>query len=488
MKRTFLKSIYSLLILLAAWTIQSCTSEFEEINTDPNNPVEISPALLLPNAIQTVVDRYWGHSTRYERLNIDAAMCWIQHLSRNIYINAEGDSYEVPLTIATGTWNRIFTESLVNFERVENLSAPDGAYANTNYVGVALVMKAFAFSYLTDVFGPIPYTQALQGTAEISINSPEYDSMEEIYAGLLADLEEANANLVVGGPLIAGDILFNGNILRWKKFANSLALRIANRQAAKKPAESREIMAKILADPGKYPIFTNQAESAYLRHFDVIGSRNKMFDVFSTRSDWNVSSTLIDKLLALNDSRITVYAQPLADGSYAGLPNGLTDAAAGTFNASRIGTKYLSPIAPSLLMTYPELLFIKAEAAFDGDIAGDASALLKDAIAASFSEHGLTMPADYMSRIGTISKETIMTQKWIALFGQGVEAWVEYRRTGYPVMPAPHPSAVFSNEGILPTRIEYPTSEYSLNKTNLDQGITKLGGPDNMRTPLWWVE
>ncbi len=488
MKKYFLKTLSALLLLLAAWTIQSCTGEFEDLNTDPNNPVEISPALLLPNAIQTVVDRYWGHSTRYERLNIDAAMCWIQHLSRNIYINAEGDSYEIPLTISSGTWNRIFTESLVNFERVQTLAGPDAPYANSNYVGVSKVMKAFAFSYLTDVFGPIPYSEALKGTAETMINSPKYDSMEEIYAGLLADLEEANTNLVVGGPTISGDILFSGNILRWKKFANSLALRIANRQAAKKPTESRAIMAKILGDPATYPIFDSQEESAYLQHFDVIGSRNKMFDVFSTRSDWNVSSTIIDKLLALDDERITIYAQPLADGSYAGLPNGLTDAAAGTFNASRIGTKYLSPIAPSLLLTYPELLFIKAEAAFDGDIQGDPTALLEEAISASFSQHGLTMPADYMSRIGAVSKETIMTQKWLALFGQGVEAWIEYRRTGYPVMPTPHPSSVFSNEGVLPTRLEYPTSEYSLNEANLTEGISKLGGSDNMRTPLWWVE
>lgn len=488
MNKYFIKHISALLIVLASWTALSCTSEFEEMNIDPNNPVEISPALLLPNAIQTVVDRYWGHSTRYQRLNIDAAMCWVQYLSRNIYINAEGDSYEIPLTVSSGTWNAIYTQSLVNFERVQNLASPEAAFENSNYVGVALVMKAFAFSYLTDVFGPIPYSEALKGTAEEVINSPKYDSMESIYAGLLADLEEANDNLNVDGPAIAGDILFNGDILRWKKFANSLALRIANRQSGKLPSESRAIMTKILGDPTTYPVFTNQEESAKLIHFDVIGSRNKMFDVFSTRSDWNISTTLIDKLLELDDERITVYAQPLADGTYAGLPNGLTDAAAGTFNASRIGTNYLSPIAPSLLLSYPELLFIKAEAAYDGDIDGDASALLEEAITASFSQHGLTIPSDYMSRIGTVSKETIMTQKWLALFGQGVEAWTEYRRTGYPVMPAPHPSSVFYNEGVLPTRLEYPTSEYSLNVTNLNEGVGLLGGADNMRTPLWWVE
>jgi len=486
MKRLYISAIAILLLTLG--TMTSCTKDFGEINTDPNNPVAISPSLLLPNAIQVTVDRYWGHSTRYQRLNIDAAMCWIQHLSRNIYINAEGDSYEIPLTISSGTWNSIYKESLINFEKVKSLSGPGETYENANYVGIAMVMQSFAYAYLTDVFGPIPYSEALKGTAEEAINSPKYDSMEEVYAGILADLMEANDHLSTSGPAVVGDILFNGDIMKWKRFTNSLALRIANRQATKKPAESRALMSQILSDPAKYPVIESNAQAAELTHFDVIGSRNKMFDVFSTRSDWNISTTLIEKLLALDDERITVYAQPLADGSYAGLPNGLTDAAAGTYNASRIGLKYLDPTAPSVLMTYAEVEFIKTEAALDGDIEGDAAKFFESAIKASFKQQGLTMPSDYMNRIGGVTKESLMTQKWIALFGQGVEAWNEYRRTGYPVMPAPNPNAVFSNDGILPTRIEYPTSEYSLNKRNLDEGVSILGGADNMRTPLWWVE
>lgn len=486
MKRLYISSIA--ILLLTFGTMTSCTKDFEETNTDPNNPVSIAPSLLLPNAVQVVVDRYWGHSTRYERLNIDAAMCWIQHLSRNIYINAEGDSYEIPLTISSGTWNNLYRDALINFEKVKSLSQPGAPYENANYVGIAMVMQAFTYAYLTDVFGPIPYSEALKGTAEEAINSPKYDSQEEVYAGILADLTEANGLLSTSGPSVVGDIMFNGDIMKWKRFANSLALRIANRQAAKKPAESKAIMSQILSDPAKYPIIENNSQTAELIHFDVIGSRNKMFDVFSTRSDWNISSTLINKLLELDDERITVYAQPLEDGSYAGLPNGLTDAAAGNYNASRIGLKYLDPTAPSVLMTHAEVEFIKAEAALDGDIEGDAAEFLESAIKASFIQQGLVMPSDYMSRIDGVTKESIMTQKWIALFGQGVEAWNEYRRTGYPVMPAPNPNAVFSNEGVLPTRIEYPTSEYSLNKTNLDEGVSKLGGSDNMRSPLWWVE
>ncbi|MFO7826221.1 MAG: SusD/RagB family nutrient-binding outer membrane lipoprotein [Cyclobacterium sp.] len=486
MKR--LKFIPYTLLLGLFLVAGSCTEEFEEINTDPNNPVTISPALLLPNAIQVSVDRYWGHSTRFERLNIDAAMCWIQHLSRNIYINAEGDTYEIPITVSTGTWNNLYNSSLVNLEQVIELAGEGGEFQNRNYEGIALVMKAFTFSYLTDAFGPIPYSNALKGAAEEPVNSPDYDSMEEVYAGVLEDLKLANEKLTVGGPVVNGDIMFDGDIMRWKKFANSLRIKLANRQAAKKPAESRAIMQEILSSPETYPIFTGNDDYAELNHANVIGSRNKMFDVFSTRSDWNISTTLVDKLLELDDDRINVYALPLSDGTFAGLPNGLTDAAASSISASTIGQKFLDPEAPSILMTYSELMFVLAEAAFDGDITGDHMDYLEKAVSGSFDQHGLEMPSDYISRLGNIDKETIMTQKWISLFGQGIEAWTEYRRTGFPQMPTPDPNAIFVNEGVLPTRIEYPPSEYSLNMSNLEEGIQMLGGSDNMRTRLWWAE
>jgi hypothetical protein len=291
-----LKLLHYIFLLGIGLVVSSCTEEFEEINTDPNNPVTIAPTLLLPNAIQVSVDRYWGHSNRYQRLNIDAAMCWIQHLARNIYINAEGDTYEIPITVSSETWDNLYNSSLINLESILQLAGPGGDFENRNFEGVALTMKAFTFSYLTDVFGPVPYSEALRGTADESINSPRYDSMEEIYMGLMADLRLANEKLVIGGPAIDGDIMFEGDILRWKKFANSLRLRLANRQAAKKPDESRVIMQEILGDPGQYPVFTGNEDFAQLRHVNVIGSRNQMFDVFSTRSDWNISSTLINKL------------------------------------------------------------------------------------------------------------------------------------------------------------------------------------------------
>lgn len=482
------KLVPYIVLITAGLFVGSCTEDFAEINTNPNDPETISPALLLPNAIQVSVDRYWGHSTRFERLNIDAAMCWVQHIARNIYINSEGDTYEVPVTISSGTWDNVYRNSLVNFESILELSGPGGKYVNRNYEGIGLTMKAFTYSFLVDVFGPIPYSEALKGAAAESINSPKYDSMEDIYAGILADLKLANEKLSVTGPAVAGDIMFGGDILRWKKFANSLRLKLANRQAAKKPSESRAIMLEIISNPTQFPIFTSNSDFAELVHANVIGSRNKMFDVFSTRSDWNISTTFVNKMTELEDPRIAAYALPLADGTYAGLPNGLTDEAAGTYVASTIGARFLDAEAPSILMTYSELMFVLAEAALDGDITGNAGEYFEKAVEASFDQNGVQMPSDYISKLGTLNKENLMTQKWIALFGQGIEAWTEYRRTGFPVMPAPNPAAIFSNNGVLPTRLEYPLSEYSLNMDNITQGIQLLGGEDNMRTKLWWAE
>ena len=139
-------------------------------------------------------------------------------------------------------------------------------------------------------------------------------------------------------------------------------------------------------------------------------------------------------------------------------------------------------------MSYAELLFVKAEAALEGDIGGDAQAYYEAGIEAAFDQYGLSVPDGYIVTAGAANKENIMTQKWIALFGQGIEAWTEYRRTGFPVMPAADSRAQFENDGVLPTRLEYPGTEYSLNGANVEAAQSLLGGTDDMKTPLWWVE
>ena len=485
------KSIYTMLfgglLLLSS---NACTDDFAELNTDPNNPTTIGSQYLLPYAMEQSVDRYWGGSTRFERLNLDGAMLWIQFLARNIYSN-EGDSYGITPAFYNNTWTSLYDEGLTNFERIIKLTGPEGVNPNANYEGVALVMKTWVYSLLTDMYGAVPYSQAVSGAAEEPIYTPEYDSMETIYAGMLADLKLANEKLAVGGPAVAGDIIYNGDILKWKKFANSLRLRLANRQAAKKPAESKAIMAEILGSPSTYPVFTSNADNAMLEHSATRPSNNTWNEVmvFGGRTDWSMSKTFVDLLSSTGDTRLGAIATEV-NGKFEGIPNGLPDAIATTYlsSASIMQSRFRDPDAPSIIMTYSELQFILAEAAADGDISGDAGAFMAEGIKASYNYYGLQVPAGFVAGLGAPTKETIMTQKWIALFGQGVEAWTEYRRTGFPDFPPADPRSVFENGGIIPTRLPYPTTEYSLNKVSLDGGIGLNGGPDDMKTKLWWAE
>ena len=250
-------------------------------------------------------------------------------------------------------------------------------------------------------------------------------------------------------------------------------------------------MKEILADAAKYPIFTSNADNALLANTATRPSNNEWNEVMvvGSRTDWSISKTIVDKLTALGDTRLGVFATKNRAGAYEGIPNGLPDAIATTYlsSASVLTDYFTKANAPSIVMTYSELNFILAEAAFDGDIDGKADDYFKKGIDASFTQFGITTPNTYLTTVGAISKEKIIEQKWIALFGQGVEAWTEYRRTGFPKFSARDPRAVFENDGVVPTRLPYPTTEYSLNKSKLDEGI-KINGADNMKIKLWWTE
>jgi len=473
-------------------TATSCTKDFDEMNTSPNSPTAIGPQYLLPTGIETAIDRHWGHRDRFERINIDAAELYVQHLTRNIYSN-EGDDYTVSPALLANNWKGFYNDAQLNFQRIILQTGTGSATPNPNYEGVALVMRSWVFSLLTDMYGAIPYTDAIKGTASEPVYTPKYDGMDVIYAGLLADLKSANEKLTVGGPAIAGDILYSGDILKWKKFANSLRLRLANRQAAKKPAESRAIMAEILADATKFPIFTSNADNASLKCTTVLPSNNEWNQILiqGGRTDWNISKTLADKMNSLGDTRITVYANPTKAGTYEGHANGLPDAIATAYLAtsSTIGSTFTKADAPEVIMTYSELNFILAEAALDGDITkGDAKTYFETAINASFTQYGLTAPATFLANVGAVTREKVLEQKWVSLFAQGIEAWTEWRRTGFPVFPANDPRAVLKNDGVRPTRFNYPSSEYSLNADAVKLGETLNGGPNDMKTKLWWAE
>lgn len=472
--------------------VGSCTGDFEELNTNPNKPTEVSPQYLLPQALQTAIDNYWGNKARNERINFDHAMSWVGYLTRNIYEN-EGDNYNVQPSVNIKNWEVFYADALINYQKIIETSDAESKNPNPNYEGIGIGMRAWGFSLLTDIWGAIPYTAALSGTANEPVYSPSYDSQQDVYAGIIADLKIANEKLDPAGPAIKGDIMFSGKVILWKKFFNSLRFKLLNRQAHLVSTSAAE-MQTMIDDPATYPMIESKDEIAQLK-YGAVPTNNPWNDILiqQGRTDWNISSTLVNKLTELNDPRLPVYAVPgnLAGGVISGHANGLPGEVGTKFlgySATINPTVFAQTTSPAILMSYAELLFVKAEAALEGNISGDAQAFFEAGITAAFDQYGLTVPEGYIDQVGTVSKETIMTQKWIALFGQGIEAWTEYRRTGYPVMPPADPQAKFQNDGVLPTRLVYPSTEYSLNGSKVSEAQSLNGGPDDMKTKLWWVE
>jgi Starch-binding associating with outer membrane len=496
----FLKYIKIFSCLLLLWA-GACTKNFEDTNSNPNEPVSVSPQVVLPYAIREGVDRLHGHRTRLERLGLDGGMLWVQYLARNQYTN-EGDTYNPDASMRVNNWRGFYVDAINNCQKVINISsARTGGFYNENFQAIGIIMREYFFSIVTDTWGAIPYDNAL--AAEAGNLAPAYTSQENVYIGMLKNLKIAAELIDPAKGAVQGDILFNGDLTRWRKFANSLRLRLANRMAAKKPAEARAVFAEILGNPAKYPVFTGNTDFAQLNHQTRLnGSNNNSWHetlVFNGREDWSISTTLIAAMTdgkgAATDPRLTVYGETAIAGAmkgkYSGCPNGLSEAAASPYinNASRPGKFFTRETGAAYLMTYSELLFIMAEAALDGDYTTGKTAkqYLDEAIAASFAQYNLTMPAGYTDD-KMADKATIMTEKWKAMFSQGLEAWAEYRRTGFPVLPPAHPEAIFENQGKVPTRMRYPESEYSLNRANVEGGATLNGGPDTQLTKMWWAE
>lgn len=487
MKRIFHSLRYTALLAGLLVGPSACTDKFDEVNTNPNAPTVATADLFLPHGIQSAVDIYWGGS-----LGMDVGDLISQYWARIQYTDV--DQYTIGSDIyGTASWQVFYIESQADFQRIYKLGTDAG---NPNYQAVAMIMRSWVFSVLTDIYGDIPYKDAIKGLE--GTLQPKYDAQKDVYAGLVAELKAANDMIVLtdNSKAIAGDILLGNNLTRWKKFANSLSLRLLNRMLNKAdaPIDVKSEINRILGDPTKYPVLTSNADNIQLAYLDATNNNNPINQNRKTRDDHRVSATLVSKLKALNDSRLAVYANTPADGGdYKGVPNGLSNAdanALGLSKTSKVGNYFVSATAPGVIMSYADLLFTKAEFANKGiTAAGDMTTNYTNGITASFSQYGLTVPAAYLAanalKTGTDAYTQIMEQKWIALYGQGLEAWTEYRRTG---LPALQPSVINTNGGIIPTRLPYPGSEESLNTTNFNEALTRQSGKNDMKLKLWFAK
>jgi hypothetical protein len=349
---------------------------------------------------------------------------------------------------------------------------------------------------------------------------------------MIAQLDSANTYyLHADGTPIAGDILYGNDIMKWKKFANSLRLRLLMRMSAKDVAFVTTEMSKMIADPATYPVFTSSADNAELIYLGSAPNNNPINENRKTRDDHRVSKNFVDLVQGkYNDYRIMVFANPdTTTDAFVGLPNGLTSAAASAYlgggltHTSKMGRYFTQATSPGWLMNYAEVQFICAEAAVKGYIPGgitQAKVYYDAGVSGSFDQYadalqnlftqnwggsygslpidsGYTVQMEIDKHINTTTDpeyfdpaittqealQKIAEQRYIANFDLGLESWFEWRRTGFPVLV---PAVSGQNNGKIPIRVPYPTDEAATNPSALAAGKVLLGGPDDLNTPVWW--
>ena len=490
------KSIY--MVLLLALILGACDSDFEEMNVDPTKPEQVD----ITNKL-TITQLYTSGS-RYEvwrnMLIYNATM--VQHLASTDTDLWVGDKYLRNDGYASSQIDRDYANAVKTIEDMLLQVEQEGQPAEME--AIVRILRVFVFHRLTDLYGDIPYSEA--GQAIISNNlAPKYDKQEDIYADMLNELEVSAAALGSGmSGFGSADIMFNGDQTKWKKFANSLMLRLALRMSNVDPAGAQAWSTKAISGG----VMTSNADIAFIQLQTGPESINQsgLGQVFQV-DDASLSKTLVDALSG--DPRLPILGARRSDESTAiadlkGFPNGLdlTMLAANTGEANENNYAHPNRMLVGLdgytvFQTYAEVELMIAEAALKGWVSGDVEQHYNAGVTAAMKMYeGLygTAAAVADGDITTFLQnnpydaangmEQISTQHWIATFFNEYETYSNWRRTGFPVLtPVNYPGN--ETNGTIPRRMTYSTSDQSNNAANYNDAVTSQG-PDKMTTRIWW--
>ncbi len=488
-----LKYIVPIFVVLSFMT--SCTKDFEEINIDPNRPEKVNPGVILSQLQYRIVNNSVSAARNFthELMQVDAPRASTSGLGIHRYSVNPG----------AGVWSSFYQ----NLTDIEDIYTIADRLKENNYKAIALVYKCWAYSILTDLYGDVPYSQAIKATE--GNFKPAFDKQKDIYTQILKDLETANG-LFDDTKILTygGDFVYNTSVLtsgknlgiqRWKKFANSLKLRLLLRLSKKEgEINVKEQITAILADAVKYPTFTANADDAIFRYPGTFPYFNPYYNARTL--DWrdgtyftefflNPMNTSADPRRAIWAIPVTVAGVPTFRGIQSGYPTTL-EYVVGQNSSYTDALKTLPQLG--VMMPYAEVEFIKAELALKGYTTGKTPKAHYDAgITASMVQWGATLPATFLTQKSiaydaTLSVEKqleqIMSQKYYAYFFVDYQSWFEKRRTGYPVLPR---GAGIPAENKFPSRVPYPTYLQSLNPEGLAGAISSIGA-DNSDTKVWW--
>jgi hypothetical protein len=478
----------------------ACKTDLTALNENPNSPTTAPAGPLFTGATRTSMQTLQNSFNTLSMTSLFA-----QHIAQIQYIDE--DRGHIRPTTLNNLFSGLYVGPLEDYQKVI-----DGAASLPSTSGPATVMQQWVYQNMTDLWGDIPYSEALKGDAATPNFKPTYDAQKDIYYGMLSKLTAASTAMVGGNSaadpgLGAADPIYKGNTAKWIKLSNSLRARMAMRLSQ---ADAAKAQAELTAAFNGGMLTSNADNAAVAWPGDGVYD-NPWAANFSTRDDHRMAKSLMDTLVGYNDPRLTIFAQPTrADPTkYAGMQNGLDNTFTATFfnTTSRPGTIFYpgattygtfgtsaGKATPSYIMTYAEVSFLKAEAAmrgWGGLTAAQAATFYNDGVTASITQWGGTaaQAAAYLAQANVAFNpatglQQIGLQKWIALFTQGTEAWSEYRRTGFPTHIVAGPRMYSDTPGIA-MRLTYAPAELSVNKAGLDAAIARQGA-DLTTTKVWW--
>jgi len=465
-------SIFSGLLLVLA----SCNKDLSNLNVDTKHASSAPSYTLFSNAQRNLVDLL-----ATPNVNINIFQLISQQWTEVTY--TDESNYDLGTRkISDNWWRGLYKNVLINFDASKNLIPTDvpDADQQKNELAMLDIMEVYTWSVLVNTYGDIPYSEALNPKNLF----PKYDDAKTVYYDLLtrldADITALNSSAATFG---SADLIYGGNIDSWKKFANSLKLRLAM-----VIADSDDAKAKSLVEAAAPNVFASNDDNAVFTYYVTTPNTNPVWVnlVQSGRNDYVPSKTIVDIMNATNDPRRPSYFTPL-NGAYVGGVNGSGNAFTSVSHPSEMVE---APDFPYILITYAEVEFLLAEAAERGyNVGGTAADHYNNAVTASIVSWGgsdaaaatyLAQPSvAYASAAGSY-KQKIGTQMYLALYMDGFDAWTQQRRFDFPVMATPT-----TPKSGYPVRYTYPVNEQNLNSANWKTSSSSIGG-DEVETKLFW--
>lgn len=520
MKNKFIKS--TVWLLFVSLMISCNKQDLADLNIDRNSVSDIDPSYLFSTATLRIAGEYEN-----TRANMLYAATMIQHTaSTSGYFS--GDKYFYNNQYSGAYMERHFTDVIRLFSQAISKTASDANQANV--YAASLLLNAFDLQRMTDLYGDIPYDQAGKGLENEANWFPKYQSQKDVYTALVRDIKAARDKFSTSAKSLgAQDFIYGGDVTKWKKFANSLLMRVALRMSKVDPNTAKAVFTEAFASGA----FASNADNAHIKFADGPQGINRnglndgYWNTYKYSRDCKISKTFIDWMVANKDPRLMIVSGGTGNPEVAstwktapadqkGMPNGYTsaniasvlsssDAAAfaasptGRWIFSMLNLKYLDWADPYILQTYAEVQLMAAEAAVLGWITTDPATHFKNGVEAAinnwkaFDASFAISQSDidaYVSGRGFAAASTtdklrlIGEEYWAATFLNDIESWSNWRRTGYPTLtPTKDPNRWEANE--IPRRLKYWENEISSNPTNYKAAVDRMGG-DNFMTKVWW--